>query len=215
MPGRTVPDSTQERPYLLLVMAALGGLGCLSLILGTLVAQAIVPNHDWVADTISDLGAGRWEIVMDVALYGFAAGLFALALAAAHAHLGKIAWTAGVVQLALLGGLVIVVGARNEYGDGDSGGVVIHIYLVYALGALFTAMPLCLAPGLRRDHARTARLLVLLAVAWAVLSPLFLLAPDHLDGLAERALGLVACAMLALLARAFWRRGRSADPRTG
>lgn len=66
---------------------------------------------------------------MDVALYGFAAGLFAMALAASHAHLGDIGWPAGMPSLALLAALIITVGARNEYGDGDNEGVVIHIYL--------------------------------------------------------------------------------------
>ena len=103
------------------------------------------------ADTISDLGAGRMEWIVDIALYFFAAGLVAMALAAAHAHLGGIAWSCGI-----LGSWPSwppsswFVGARNEYGDGDSEGVVIHAYLVYALGALVLGIPLAMAGGMRQ-----------------------------------------------------------------
>lgn len=199
-----------ERPYLLLLLAGLGFLGCASLVGGTIAAQIVVPGHDWIADTISDLGAGEWEIIMDVALYGFAAGLFAMALAASHVHLGGIGWSAGVVSLAILAALVVVVGARNEYGDGDSDGVVIHIYLVYGLGALFLATPLSMAAGFGRDHPWARLALIGLAIAWAVGAPLFLMAPTTIDGLAERILGLIACAILAVMAYVFWRRGLDA-----
>ncbi|EYD71744.1 DUF998 domain-containing protein [Limimaricola hongkongensis] len=199
-----------ERPYLLLLAAGIGFLGCLSLIGGTIAAQIVVPGHDWIADTISDLGAGEWEIIMDVALYGFAAGLFAMALAAAHAHLGGIGWSAGVFSLAILAALVVIVGARNEYGDGDNEGVVIHIYLVYGLGALFLAAPLSMAAGFGRHHPRARLLLIGLAVAWGVMAPLFLMAPTTIDGLAERGLGLVACGIIAVMSWVFWMRGRDA-----
>ena len=199
-----------ERPYLLLLLAGIGFLGCMSMIGGTIAAQIVVPGHDWIADTISDLGAGEWEIIMDVALYGFAAGLFATALAAAHAHLGGIGWSAGVVSLAILAALVVMVGARNEYGDADSDGVVIHIYLVYGLGALFLAAPLSMASGFGRHHPGARRALIGLAIAWVVMAPLFLMAPTSIDGLAERVLGLIACGMIAVMAWVFWQRGRDA-----
>ena len=167
MKDATGHDVDAERPYLLIVLGALGILGCIILLAGTLLAQSMVPDHRWMADTISDLGAGKLEIIMDVALYGFAAGLFATALAASHAHLGGVGWSVGIVSLAILAALVVVVGARNEYGDGDSEGVVIHIYLVYGLGVFFTLAPLCMAAGIGRDHARSRRLLIALGIAWA------------------------------------------------
>ena len=199
-----------ERPYLLLVLAALGVLGCISLVGGTLAAQMVVPGHDWVADTISDLGAGRWEIIMDVALYGFAAGLLATSLGASHAHLGGVGWSVSVLSLAALAALVIVVGARNEYGDSDSEGVVIHIYLVGCLGVLFLLAPLCMAAGVGRDHSRAKWLLIGLAIAWGILSPIFLLVPTSIDGLLERGLGLIACGIVLTLSYVFFARGRSA-----
>ena len=199
-----------ERPYLLIFLGALGIAGCVALVVGTLAAPFFVPHHNWIADTISDLGAGEWEIVMDVALYGFAAGVFAVALAGAHAHLGGIGWSVGILSLAIIAALVVVVGARNEYGDADSDGIVIHVYLVYGLGLFFTLAPLLMARTIGRDHPRTERLLFVLGVAWAVAAPVFFLMPDWIDGLYERVLGLIACAIVGTLSAVFLDRGRQA-----
>lgn len=199
-----------ERPFLLMVLGILGMLGCASLVIGALVAQSLVPTHDWIADTISDLGAGRLDIIMDFALYGFAAGLMATALAASHAHLGGKAWSTGVLSLAVLAALVIIVGARDEYGDGDVDGVVIHIYLVYGLGALFLLTPLCMAADINNEHGWAKRALIALGILWGIAAPVFLFVPTSIDGLVERFLGVVACAIVMILSWIFYKRGRSA-----
>lgn len=160
------------------------------MIVGMFIDQAFVPGYNWVSDTISDFAAGELEIVTDVALYGFASGLFAVPLAAAHAHLGTIGWSVGIFCLAVLAALVVIIGARNEYGDNDNEGVFIHIYLVYGLGALFTLAPLGMAGALRSEHRWTRNALIGLASAWAILCPIFLLAATSIDGLLERVLGL-------------------------
>lgn len=201
-----------ERPYLLKLLAWIGFAGCAALIIGTIVAQFFVPDYDWVADTISDLAAGEWEIIMDVALYGFAAGLFATSLAAAHAHLGQGRWSVGVLSLALLAALVVVVGARNEYGDKDSDGVVIHSYLVYGLGLLFVLAPWSMAAGFRPSHRSVSSLLIFLGLLWAIAAPIFLMVPTGVDGLFERILGLIACAIIVTINYAFLQRGRMARP---
>lgn len=202
-------SASTERPYLLITLAVIGFMGSAAVISGMFVAQTLVPDYNWVSDTISDLAAGEWEIVMDIALYGFAAGLLAVSLAAAHAHLGGVGWSVGVLSLAVLAALVVVVGARNEYGDSDNEGVVIHIYLVYGIGALFMLAPLCMASSMGQHHAWAQRALIGLAVAWAILCPVFLLVPTSVDGLLERALGLIACAMVCTLSAVFFLRGRS------
>ena len=104
-----------ERPHLLITLAVLGMLGSVAVIVGMFVAQAFVPNYNWVSDTISDLAAGELEIVMDVALYGFAAGLFAVSLAAAHAHLGTAGWSVGIISFAVLAALVVIIGALDRH----------------------------------------------------------------------------------------------------
>ena len=203
-----------ERPYLLLGLGLLGLLGCVAMWIGTVAAQIAVPDHNWIADTISDLGAGKLEIVMDVTLYCFAGGLIATALAASHAHLGGVGWPLGILALAILAGLVIVVGARNEYGDNDNAGVVIHSYLVFGLGAFFLQAPLCMAAGIGREHPGIRRVLIGLGIAWGIVAPIFLLVPTSIDGLLGRVLGVIACAIVATLSYVFFVWGRRAY-RTG
>lgn len=205
MNGAKDENAFRERPDFLKFLAILGYLGCLCLVIGTLIAQVLVPGHDWMADTISDLAAGRMEIVMDVALYGFAGGCAATALAASHAHLGKTGWSAGVMSLSILSALVTIVGARNEYGDGDSDGVVIHIYLVYGLGLFFAVVAFSMASGVARYGGRTRWGLIALGVLWVLSAPVFFFLPTGIDGLYERYLGLVACAILVLLNTVFLR----------
>lgn len=172
-----------------------------------LIADQFVPNHDWVADTISDLGAGKYEFIVDIGIYAFSASILALALVASHVHMGGKRWTAAIIGLAALSLIVFLVGARNEYGDNDNEGVVIHVYLVYAIGVLFAAVPICMAPGIGRLHAGAAKLLYGLAALWIVAAPVFFFLPDSVDGLYERGLGGIAMAILLTLCVVFIKRG--------
>lgn len=197
----------KKRPELLILLGILGLGGCLSLILGTFIAPYYVPNYNWWSDTISDLAAGDSEIVMDVALYGFAIGIMACALAASHDHLGESGWSIGVLSLSTIAGIVVIVGARNEYGDGDNEGVVVHIYLVYALGALFAIVPATMTSGLRRTAPAAAHAMIALGVFWVILTPIFLSMGTTWDGLVERIMGLAACGMITVLSLITLRNG--------
>ena len=167
-------------------------LGAVGLVGGNIVGSIVVPGHDFVADTVSDLAAGRYEIIQDVSLYGFATSLFALALAAAHVHNGTTSWSILTFTLAFLAVCVVIIGARNEYGDGDSAGIVIHIYIVYALGLLFSVV--FAIAGLR--GGRIADFIVPVSwvcfVLWITGAPIFFFLPTEWDGLWERGLGVVS-----------------------
>jgi hypothetical protein len=197
------PHDLFDRPVdqtMLRMLAVIALLG-ISALLGSNVAGSImVPNHDWVADTVSDLAAGSYEWIQDYGLYGYAATLFAAALGLSHLRLdGKLPGLS-VVSLAMLGALVTVVGARNEYGDGDNDGVVIHIYLVYGLGVLFTVVFAAMVPGLRRFRRIYGHVSTGCAVAWGVGAPVFFLLPTAWDGLWERGLGVITCIWTAMFA---------------
>ncbi|RVT82299.1 DUF998 domain-containing protein [Rhodobacteraceae bacterium CCMM004] len=209
MPTDPRPWEPRTAPELLSAAGWLAILGGIALVAGNVIGSMVVPNHDWVADTVSDLAAGRYEIIQDVALYGYAAGLFALALGAAHAHPGESwRWTLGTLCLAMLAALVVVIGARNEYGDSDDEGVVIHIYLVYGLGLLFTLTFWAMARDLGRDSARDRWVSLACAVTWAVGSVIFFLLPTGIDGAWERGLGVITLVWVAMFARFLIRFGR-------
>ncbi|WP_146204872.1 hypothetical protein [Jannaschia seohaensis] len=115
------------------------------------MADLVVPHPDAIADTISDLGAGRHEMIVDIGIYAYALSLIALAVGASHAHLGGLGWTLGIYGLILTGPIVFLVGARNEHGDGDHDGPVIQVYLVSALDLAFSVIPWAMSARGRGD----------------------------------------------------------------
>ena len=101
--------------------------------------------------------------------------------------------------------IVFLVGARNEYGDQDKDGAVIHVYLVCALGVLQFLVPLGMARGAGRHGGPHGRILVALAALWLVSAPVFFFLSTGIDGLYERYLGVIAMAMVVTLAHLFHR----------
>ncbi|MGY3439019.1 MULTISPECIES: DUF998 domain-containing protein [unclassified Marinovum] len=206
----TAANQTRAKAGFTLCLALSAAIGCAIFVVSILIADVVVPNHDWIADTISDLGAGRYEFIVDIGIYAFAAALICVALLGAHVHLGGTGWSLGVIGLALGGLIVFLIGARNEYGDNDSDGVVIHIYLVYALGVLFAAVPLLMRHGAKRVSVAHARALVGLAVLWIISAPIFLFLPTGIDGVYERYLGIIAMGIVLALAHLI-HKGRFAN----
>ncbi|MEX3014548.1 DUF998 domain-containing protein [Gymnodinialimonas hymeniacidonis] len=198
------PLTGDFRPTLVRGLSIFAVAGCVILSLSILVADFVVPDHDWIADTISDLGAGDYEFIVDIGLYTFSAALIALAVLAAHVHLGDWDWSAGILGLIAMALLVFLIGARNEYGDADQDGVVIHVYLVYGLGAVMAATPLLLAQGAARVSRIYPWLLRATAVVWILAAPLFFFLPTAIDGVYERLLGLISFVMVCLMAHLFF-----------
>ncbi len=209
MIDETAPDAGRESPTLIIALGWFAILGCAILGISILIADLVVPDHDWIADTISDLGAGRYEFIVDIGIYAFAASLVCIALLAAHVYVGGWPWAMGIIGFAALGLIVFLVGARNEYGDSDNEGVVIHIYLVYALGLLFAALPWAMVQGARRIGTTHDRALIGLSLLWTVSAPVFFFLPDSIDGIFERYLGLIAFLIVIVMAQLFIHRARS------
>jgi len=208
MADETAPPQFEERHDLMIGLGYFAIIGCGVLALSILIADVVVPDHDWIADTISDLGAGEYEFIVDIGIYVFSASLLATALLAAHVHLGGWRWSAGLTGLAFLALIVFLVGARNEYGDQDQDGVVIHIYLVYALGVVMALIPWLMSDGASRAGEGYGRALIWLSLIWTVSAPIFFFLPTSIDGIYERYLGLIAFAVVGTLAILFIRRGR-------
>ena len=203
------------QPKMMQVLAWYAIASCVIFPVTIFIADWVVPNHDWIADTISDLGAGRYEFIVDIGLYTFSAGLIATALMAAHLHLGKWDWSVAIICLAALGLIVFLIGARNEYGDNDNEGVVIHSYLVYALGALMAAAPVLMIRGAVAVDWRYGVALGIIAAVWAISAPVFFMLPTDVDGVYERYLGLISFAFVLTLARLFLGQSRTRGTQAG
>ncbi|WP_299417727.1 DUF998 domain-containing protein [uncultured Sulfitobacter sp.] len=193
------------RSTLIRVLGIYAILGCAAFVTSIFIADFIVPDHDWMADTISDLGAGKYEFIVDIGIYAFSGALISIALLSAHLHLGGKRWSVGVVGFAVLGLIVFLVGARNEYGDSDNEGIVIHRYLVYAIGALLMALPLLMMDGAKRISDIYRPVFIAIAVVWTVSAPVFFFLPDGIDGIYERYLGAIAIFFVCCMAHLFLR----------
>jgi hypothetical membrane protein len=211
MDPREVPrrpgDPLPEHPHILRGMSILAMVGPVIFFVSILIADFVVPDHDWIADTISDLGAGEYEMIVDVGIYSYAGALLAISVGAAHAHLGGRGWTFGIYALILTGIVVLLIGARNEYGDGDNEGPVIHIYFVYAIYALFAAVPWGMSKGAGAIRGAYGLVCKAVSVAWVPLAPIFFLLPTDIDGIYERFLGLITFVFVYVMALVL--RGRA------
>ena len=209
MSNEGVTPAHQDQLQLMILLGWFVIFGCAALALSILIADFVVPDHDWIADTISDLGAGRFEFIVDIGLYTYSAAVLSAALLAAHVHMGDRGWSIGILALLVFGLTVFLIGARNEYGDADSDGWVIHKYLVYALGAAVATVAFAMAKGLKRADARYSYALQGFGALWVVGAPVFLFLPNDIDGLYERGLGVLASGILITLAIFFIRRGHA------
>lgn len=185
-------DLNARRAELLLFCGALGLAGSLAPIVMN-AAASFVAQHDFVADTISDLGRGPHSWIMDTGFYIGAAGLIALAIGAAHVHLGGMRWSIGIFILPLLALVTVLIGVWDQFGNGED--LSVHTRLTFLLGPLYLLGPLCMAPSAARVMPNAKLLFYGAALLWAVLATWFKLAPDEIDGLIEK---------LAVLSTLLW-----------
>ena len=214
-PGR-VDTTASERPELLVVCGLAGAFGGIALVALAFHAGAVVPAHDPVAETLSDLGDGPSAIWMDLGFYLQAAGLVGLATGAAHAHLGRWGWSLGVLSLT---GIALVVTLLGVFDDFHTRPVPVerlsvHTRLTYLLVPLYAVGPVAMAAGAARAWRPLGPLFLGAGAAMLALGPVFYLVPTSVDGLVERLLvlpGLVwtlaLSALLLMRAQAIGRRG--------
>jgi hypothetical protein len=176
-----------ERPELLMFCALAGLVGNMMPVV-TIIWAANVSEHAFVADTISDLarGANRW--IMDLGFYFHAGGLLGLAIAAAHAHLGRTAWSLGIFCLSFTALVVVLLGLWDEFrATADTlSDMTVHTKLTFFLGPLYLAGPLLMAKGASGVARPYGALFYASAVLWLIFAGAFKLAPTAYDGILEK-----------------------------
>lgn len=169
-------------------------------------------NYSYVSDTISDLAAGTNSWTMDLALTLYAVAIAAVAfglwLWAPGRNTESWRWTLGCLVVLAIAPIVYVIAAHDAYGDGESGGFVIHHYLVYALAAAFPLAAWLLGPGFDAVSVRWRNLSLVLAVLWVLTAPWFMMMGTGWDGLYERGLALMLLVWFGTAAWMLLRRGR-------
>ena len=175
-------------------------LAAVAVIVANLVAAWLHPSTGLVADTISNLAAGRYHWVLDAALVAFAIGMVMIALALWDFRLNGWDWKLGTAMIGLTGVAVAVIALYNEYGDNDTGGVTIHLEVVIAMGVAFALGSMLLSLGLVQIPGPWSAISLFSGILWLVFGVAFFLwAPDGWDGLVERiAAGLMVLWLVAM-----------------
>lgn len=60
-----------ERSALLIALGCYAIVRCITFAIAILIAGFVVSDHNWLVDTISDLGAGKHEFIVDIGIYAF------------------------------------------------------------------------------------------------------------------------------------------------
>ncbi len=184
--GRMPGDGAMpEFSELLLFCGAVGLVGQIAPFLALVVAVPIA-EHDLIADTVSDLARGPHKWIMDGGFYFNAAGLLALSIGSAHLHLGRRAWSAGILCLAFLALVITLLGLWDELQAADPPGRTVHVWLTFLLAPLYLAGPLLMAPGVARIGRVLPYLFWASAGLWAIFAVAFKVAPDGYDGALEK-----------------------------
>ena len=118
-----------ERPELLVLCGIAGLLGSIAPTIMNVIAS-IVAQHDFIADTISDLGRGPHKWIMDTGFYISAAGRLGLSIGSSHAHFGRMGWSLGIFALALTAMFTVLLGVWDKIGNGDD--LSVHTRLTFA-----------------------------------------------------------------------------------
>lgn len=180
----------------------------------TLVASVLTPDANMIASTISDVAAGPYDWVQDLAFYILAFALLAMAYAMAQFSSTAWHWRAAIATMPIMAFAVVVMGFYQEYGDGDSNqdGIVIHIYLVYLFGLAFLSLVLLSTPTLASRHRWWWPLNLVFFTIWTALTVYYFSMGTQWDGLVERIIGLAYLGWLFLLA---WRLAIEGGSETG
>ena len=170
----------------------------------TLVAPVLTPDANMITSTISDVAAGPYDWVQDLAFYIVAFALFGLMYGMWRMSASSWHWHGAMATLPIMAIAIVIMACYQEYGDGDSNrnGLVIHTYLVYIFGIAFLSLVALSTPTLASRHGWWRPLNISFFVIWTSATAYYFNMSTAWDGLVERIIGLAYLGWLFLLA---WR----------
>lgn len=185
------------------------GLAAVSLMVVTDLTLAFaLPGKSLFSTTISNLAAGRHSLWQDISLIAVALACVASGLVLFY-RLQSLRAKVGAVLLSSVGATILLLAVYNEYGDNDTGGLVIHLELVGFIG-IGLAITMCLlADELQRIRNWLKPASYIGAATWLVTGLIFFGVSTSIDGLVERSAAAVMLIWLSLLCYGLIRLDRS------
>ncbi len=198
----------RQNSRLLLICGLVGIFGCVSVLLTDFIGIVAVDGYNPISQTISALAITEKAWIQDTGLNLFAASCAACALGLFSMNLGDWKWKAGVSLLLLLAIDILLISEHDKYAGREGVGAATHIYCVYALGLLFTLVPLLISFGLKKISRGWHLFSLWIAIAWAIVSPVFFFIPTNWDGAYERFVSLIMITWVALISWLLIQKGR-------
>ena len=184
------------------ILGAVAMLSCVVVILCDIAMWFIVDGYNPISQTISELAAGPHHSLQDFGIIMFVLGTFCLAIdLIIRGEPGCKPWLVKIAMLFICVDIAMIA-LWNEYGDGNAGGLEMHIYLVaflYPLVPIILWFGTTVVPAREGNYTNIAKGA---AIIWLVLAPVFIVVPTSIDGLYERFLG---CIMISAVLIAAWR----------
>ncbi|MEE4211143.1 MAG: DUF998 domain-containing protein [Parvularcula sp.] len=200
--GGSIDERLRQRfgwtPYR--VLGGLALFGCAAVLICDFIMWSMIEGYSPISQTISELGAGPHHEIQDLGITLFAFGILSLAAGLIlRSQNGKWAMLVRIAFIALALD-VAAIALINEYGDGDTGGLVLHPYFVAILYGI-VAFLLLFGPASTPDRGKTsARFSRAAGALWIVAAPFFYVVPEDWNGLYERVLGVVLVSSVAIAA---------------
>lgn len=198
----------QQNSQLLLICGLVGLVGCVSVLVTDFIGIVVVDGYNPIAQTISALAITEKAWIQDTGLNLFAVAFASCAVGLFSIKLGGWKWQAGVSLLLLLAVDILLISEHDKYAGREGVGAAIHIYCVYALGPLFTLAPLLISFGLKKISRGWHLFSLWIAIAWAILSPIYFFIPNGWDGAYERFVSLIMIMWVALISWLLVQKGR-------
>ncbi|MBT8425880.1 MAG: DUF998 domain-containing protein [Silicimonas sp.] len=200
---------SDERPELLILCGLLGLLTPVVMSIGIVVVAMVSPDYSWIEDTISDLARGDTSWIMDKLFYLNAAGMIALALGAAHLHLGRWDWSLGMFALVFLALIIVLLGVWDQfYSQPGVEKMSVHTTLATVLFPLYLIGPLAMARGAGTISSVYRWLFVAAGILWPITALIYFFGPSQYYGLTERIAGGMTLLLTVPLGWMFLSRGR-------
>jgi hypothetical protein len=192
----------------------LGLLGCVAAVVGDVVTVGLRDGMSLMAHSISHTAAGEHSLIVDTGLCIFAAGILAIAWSLHHWQLGGRYYRAGTIALGLCAISIFFLAVWNGYDPAAADDLGLHMWLVYAMSALFPLSALLLAGGFSEVHRNWKRFSLAGIALWVLAGPLYYVMPESVKGLFERVVMSVIVIWVAGISLLLIQHGRKVAART-
>ena len=180
-----------DNPLILLLIGIFIVLAAINVAIMDLFHGLTMEGYSYIADTISNLAAGKGSTILDISIqvFSISIALLSFGLWRLGQLTNDVKWTYSLACVLLIVIAVVInfIAAYDAYfNDVDSTALTIHRWLTYALYSCFAAVTFLMASKFDEYSKIWGKYSRITGALWLVSAPIFMFMPTHMDGLYER-----------------------------